>query len=177
VSARRHAGFTLVELLLAASLAVVVLTAAWSWLWTVAAAAHRSGDAAEVASSLAFARRQLLRDAHQATALAAPATGAGCGAHALALQLPGTAAAPEIVQYAVSASRATLWRKTSSNYVAEGVTRFDVVYLRAAGSEVLPEADGGLSSEDLEAVRVVRVSVAMAAGSAAAAATWSLGLP
>ena len=170
-------GFTLVELLLAASLAGVVLTAAWSWLWTVAASAHRSGEAAEVTSSLAFARRQLLRDAHLAVGLAAPVAGADCGAHALALHLPGTPTAPEIVQYAVNASRQTLWRKTSSSYVAEGVTRFDVAYLDAEGDEVSPGSDGRLSAAAIALVRVVRVSVEIASGSTAGAATWTIGLP
>ena len=47
---RRDDGFTLVELLIAAGIAAVVLTAAYAWLWNVAALAGGADDRAQAAT-------------------------------------------------------------------------------------------------------------------------------
>lgn len=173
----RKEAFTLLELLLAATLACAVLAAAWGWLWAVAVAAHEAGKRTDLSSSLAFARRQILRDARAAHGLAAPDGAAGCGAHSLALELGTVPATSDPVQYAVNDSRGVLWRRTPSSHVAEGVTRFDVSYYAADGAEIAPTAGGRVSPSELPKVALVRIAVALESGRAEREARWSVVIP
>ena len=86
-AARRVArGMTLIELLVAVSLASVVLVGAWPWCWTIVRTSHQSAERAEAESSLAFAGRLFTSEVRRSAVLG-DATGRGCSASAVVLQV------------------------------------------------------------------------------------------
>ena len=75
-------------------------------------------------------------------------------------------AAPETVTIVWDASRQVLWRKTSSTYLADHVTRFAIAYLSPVGDAVRTGSPGS----SLRGVATVRVALTVAAGGRAASA-------
>jgi hypothetical protein len=161
-----------VELAAAVLLAVLLLSASWSWLWAAEGAARRGTDAAEASTSVAFARRLLLRELRSALALAPPDAGGGCTSSSLVL-LEGDETAVTTVRYAWNAERSVLWRGTSSNYVAEDVAAFTLTYQDASGASMKGEP---LSDEQVRAVRTVGVSITVRHGSASVSSSWQVRL-
>ncbi len=68
-------GFTLVELLVAAAVAATVLSAAYGWLWNVAALAERTDDRAQAATLAAAASRAVAADVHACLRVGEPPSG------------------------------------------------------------------------------------------------------
>jgi type II secretory pathway component PulJ len=149
----RELGVSLVELLVATVVAGVVLAGSWAWLWSVAAPAHSLDASAQATSAAAFAMRAVTRDLEESTALLTPTA---CAAdRGLLLEHRHPASAPEQVAIVWDASRRVLWRKTSSTYLADHVTRFAVTYLS-------PDGDGvraGSAGSELAGVARVRVDL------------------
>ena len=72
---RRERGFTLVELLVAAAIAGLVLSAAYGWLWNVAAFAARTDDAAQAATIASAVSRAIAGDVRDGGVCGAPPAG------------------------------------------------------------------------------------------------------
>jgi prepilin-type N-terminal cleavage/methylation domain-containing protein len=155
---RAHcAGFTLVEVLVASVAAGVILAAAWGWLWTVAAPARSLQQDAQATSAAAFALRSITRELQQSTGLLAPTA---CAAdRGLLVEHHGLTTALETVPIVWDQGRGVLWRKTSSTYLADGVSRFVVTYYDALGSPLAAAAPG----ERLHVARV-HIEIALDAG-------------
>jgi prepilin-type N-terminal cleavage/methylation domain-containing protein len=168
-------GFSLIELLVALAVAGGLLAASWSWFWTLSGCVGHNADVAEAHSSLAFARRLLLRELRGAASLTAPVTGVGCTARSLAL-VPGAEDPSGLLQYAWDPVRRVLWRASSSSHVADGVTDFSVAYYDGAGETVAPAQDVGLTSAQLSTVRSVRVRIQIRSGGVAAGGEWTVAL-
>jgi prepilin-type N-terminal cleavage/methylation domain-containing protein len=168
-------GFSLVELLVVLVVACGLLTAAWGWFWTVNERVQRNAEGADASTSLAFARRLLLRELRATAALAAPAAGQGCGPHSLAL-VPGAETPSGLVQYTWDPARQVLWRASSSSHVADGVTDFLITYYDAAGRPVEATADDPLNAAQLSLVRSVDVRIALCSGPATTVAVWTVAL-
>jgi prepilin-type N-terminal cleavage/methylation domain-containing protein len=168
-------GFSLVELLVVLVAASGLLAAAWGWFWTVNARVDRGTEGAEASTSLAFARRLMLRELRGAASLAAPATGPGCGERSLAL-VPGAEVPTGLVQYAWDSARQVLWRATSSGHVADGVTDFCVTYYDDEGRPVEPASGGALGAAQVSVVRSVRMRVALGSGRSTIVGEWTIAL-
>jgi type II secretory pathway component PulJ len=151
-------GLSLAELLVATAITGVVLAGAWAWLWSVAPPARSLGANAQASSAAAFALRTVTRDLQEGAELFVPtACAPDCG---LLLEHRGPATAPETVAIVWDPSRQVLWRKTSSTYLADHVTRFAVAYLSSAGDALEVGTAGGR----LSGVGVVRVAVTVEVG-------------
>ena len=160
---RGRPGFSLVELLIAASLACALLTASWSWVWTTASAARRTDAGAQVATAQAFAARMLRADLARCVGLAAPDLGV-CGPTRLTLAMRDPVSGDdEVVTIAWDRGRGIVWRKAAGSYLAEGVTSFAVRYFASDGSEVVP-VDDVLGLEARRRVRRVAIEWASVAG-------------
>ena len=168
-------GFSLIELIVAVVAAGGLLTATWSWFWTLSGCVGHGADAAEAYTSLAFARRLLLRELRGAASLTAPAVGVGCSARSLAL-VPGAEEPSGLVQYAWDPARQVLWRASSSNHVADGVTDFAIGYLDGDGEPVTPAAGDQLAAAQLRAVRSLTLRIRLRSGGATAAGDWVVAL-
>lgn len=165
-------GLTLIEVLLAASLGAVLLAGAWGWAWSVAAAGTDVGDAAEARTSLAYARRMLLADLRDAVGLD---TLGLCSAQAIALRVGPTRHPSGAVSTVWNRERGVLWRVAPACHLADGVERFHVRYLDAAG---VPVGDGDvpLLPAQIEAVTAVEVSLRIRYGSACVEGSWPVRL-
>lgn len=167
VARRRECGFSLVEVLVAVVIAGVVLSAAYGWLWNVAAFATRTDDAAQAATIASAVSRAIAGDVRAAVTVAAPPAGRD-SARSLALVHDHVDVAPEAVLTVWDPARRVVWRNASGTYLADHVTRFVVSYgcadgRRLAGAEMLPR--------DWEGVRVVRIELVVVVGAAAVART------
>ena len=161
---RGDAGFSLVESLVAAAVAGVVLAAAFGWLWNVAAVAARTDDRAQAATIAAACVRGVAFEVRQAVGVAAPPSGRD-PARALALLHDHPDSAAEDVLVVWDPSRRVVWRNASGTYLADHVTAFRVAYLLADGQTVPGEH---MSPADWTAVRGVRVDLTVVVGTAAA---------
>jgi prepilin-type N-terminal cleavage/methylation domain-containing protein len=149
-------GFSLVELLIAASLASALLAASWGWVWTTASAARVTDARAQGATAQAFAARMLRADLARCVGLGTPDVGI-CGPTKLTLTLRDPdSGVDEVVTIAWDPGRGVVWRKAAGSYLAEGVTAFAVRYFAGDGSEVVP-VDGVLGLEARRRVRRVAV--------------------
>jgi prepilin-type N-terminal cleavage/methylation domain-containing protein len=159
----RARGFSLVELLVAASLAATLLAASWGWVWTTARAARATDARAQVATADAFAARSLRADMARCVRLATPSEGV-CGPATLALALRAARdGTTEVVTVAWDARRGVVWRKASGSYLAEGVTGFSVRYFDRNGEEEAP-VSGALGPAARARVRRVVVEWSDAGG-------------
>ena len=160
---RSQPGFSLVELLIAASLAGVMLAASWGWLWTTASAARGADARAQDATAQAFGARMLRADLARTVALGAPGQGI-CGTTRLTLLArdPATGV-DEVISVAWDPRRGVVWRKAAGSYLAEGVTSFAVRYFARDGGEVVPVNDV-LGLDARRSVRRVTVEWTSAAG-------------
>ena len=153
-------GVTLLELLVASSVALIVLGAAWAWLWGVQGVATRMDEDAQAATILAVAARAVARDVHEAVAVLPPAPGRDPAA-SLHLQHDGVDSAPEEVVIAWDAGRQVLWRNASGTYLSDHVTGFDLSYLTDDGRLVKGQE---ATTSDLATVRAVCVALSVRLG-------------
>jgi hypothetical protein len=162
-----------VELLVAASIASVVLAASWAWLWNVGGASSATADHARAATAAAFAVRSITDDLDASASLQAPPSGYS-PARTLSLLHIHSGAAAEAVLIVWDPSRRVLWRKAPGTYLADQVSRFDVTYLDAAGRELSPADLAGTAWPGL--VATVAVTAVVSAGHESAAASCSVAL-
>ena len=155
-------GLSLVELLVATVIAGIALSGAWAWLWSVAPPARSLGAKAQAVTAAAFALRAVTHDLQESSALLTPT--ACAPDQGLLLEHDHPEAAPETVTIVWDASRQVLWRKTSSTYLADHVTRFAIAYLSPVGDAVRPGSPGS----SLRGVATVRVALTVAVGGRAA---------
>jgi prepilin-type N-terminal cleavage/methylation domain-containing protein len=171
----RHSGargFSLVELLVAASLGCLVLGLAWPWCWQVCRAWRGAAPGAEAASTLAAVRRVTLSEVPQAVALLnAPDT--GCTRTTLAFAAPSGSGAAAIVTYVWDAGRGVLWRKAPGSHLAEQVTAFGIEYFDGRGRPLALDGSGRLPAGSLAEVRRLTFTVAVAGASSL---TWDVAL-
>ncbi len=153
--------FTLVELLVGAVVAATLLSAAYGWLWNVAALAGRTDDGAQAATLAATASRAVAADVHGCLRVGEPPSGRD-PARSLALVHDHVGVAAEVVLIVWDPARGVVWRNASGTYLADHIARFSVAYVLAGGSLVQGAA---MASSDWNAVRSVRVDLAATAGS------------
>lgn len=159
---RRDDGFTLVELLVAAGIASVVLAAGFAWLWNVAALAGGADDRAQAATLAAAVSRAVAGDLHAGVSVLEPPSGRD-PARSLALVHDHEASTAESVLIVWDPERGVVWRNASGTYLADHITRFSVAYVLADGSLVDGERMG---PDDWTSVRAARVDLVSAVGSA-----------
>ena len=163
----RSAGFTLVELLVAAAIIGVVLVAAFGWLWNVAAVAAKADDRAQAATIAAACTRAVACDVGAALAVVPPPSGRQ-PARTLALLHDRPEVAGDDVLVVWDPSRRVVWRNASGTYIADHVAAFAVAYVLADGSLVAGEHMGVVQWPD---VHGVRIDLTVAVGSATVART------
>ncbi len=175
--ARPASGFSLIELLVATTVAGVVLTAAWAWCWTLCGSCRTGVERADAASTIAATRRLTTAELGESLGLVAcPAV--PCSATGLAFVVPSTdAAGTDLVTYGYDAGRGVLWRKSPSSHLAEAVDEFSVAYLDARGQTLPLDAGGALPADELSLARCVALTVGVRSGAQTARATWRVCLP
>jgi prepilin-type N-terminal cleavage/methylation domain-containing protein len=137
--ARRSRGVTLVELLVASSVASVVLAGAWPWLWNAAVTTRALEGRSSAATSAAFAARMVRADLGAASAVLPPPAGYAAE-RSLRLQHRHDGSAAETVVVAWDPARRVLWRNASGTYLADHVVGFAVEYYAADGTPLAAEA-------------------------------------
>jgi hypothetical protein len=151
------------ELLVAASVAGVVLAGAFGWLWSVAAVAARTDDRAQASTIAAACVRGVAFEVRQAVAVATPPPSRDPG-RALLLRQDHPQSAAEDVLVVWDPLRRVVWRNASGTYVADHVTALQVAYLLIDGRTV---AGRDMRPADWTAVRGVRLDLAVVVGAAA----------
>jgi hypothetical protein len=165
-------GFTAVELLVACVIGGLALAAAWSWLYTSAAAGERGLRRLEAETSLAFVERTTAAELRRARRfLASPAP--GCSDHSVAFVVATDDGTTETITYVWNPATRVLWRKAPGSHLVSGVTSFTLGYLDAAGAELAP-AGGSLSVADLTRVRSLRLSLTLECGTGQVDALWDV---
>ena len=168
----RRRGFALVELLVAAGVAGVVLAASYGWLWEVAALAARQGDRAQAATIAASCVRAVTREVRASVAVAPPPDGRSPD-RSVALVHDHPDVAPEDVLVVWDPARGVVWRNASGTYLADHVTAFSVAYALSDG-RLVPGV--GMQPADWAAVSCVRVVLRAEVGSAAVERTILAGV-
>lgn len=171
----RGGGFTLVELLIAASVVAVVLGAAYAWLWNVAALAGGVDDRVQAATLAAAVSRAVTADVRGCLGVTEPPP-ARDPSRSIALVHSHPDSAAETVLTVWDPSRRVVWRNSSGTYLADHVTLLAVKYFLADGSLV---GGGSMAHSDWTSVRAVRVDLTTTVGSASArrSVVASVGLP
>lgn len=155
-------GYTLMELLVAAVIAGVVLSAAFGWLWGIAALAKGADEKAQALSIVSAVSRTVAADVRASLSVTEPPAGRD-PAGSLALAHDGVNEAPESVLLVWDASRKVLWRNGPATYVADHVTRFHVKF-RLSGGAI---RDGSsMAAADWSSIRSVDVDIAVSLESA-----------
>jgi prepilin-type N-terminal cleavage/methylation domain-containing protein len=157
-------GFTLVELLIAATVAAIVLGAAYAWLWNVAALADAADDRAQAATSAAAVSRAVARDAHASLRIVEPPPGRDPSC-SLALVRIHAGAADETTLVVWDPERGVVWRNASGTYLSDHVTLFAVAYVLADGSLI---EGGRMAASDWASIRAVRITLTSQVGAASA---------
>ena len=157
---------------MAVVIAGVVLSAAYGWLWNVAAFATRTDAAAQAATIASAVSRAIAGDVRTAVAVAPPPAGRD-PARSLALVHDHVDVAPEAVLTVWDPARRVVWRNASGTYLADHVVQLAVSYdlvdgRGLTGAEMMPRDWGG--------VRVVRVELVVVVGAAAVARTIETGV-
>jgi len=155
-----RAAFSLIELLVGAAIAGVVLAAAWGWLWAIGSTVARRDDGVQAGSLAAAITRGLTRDIGLATEVLRPEDGrdpAGC--LLLAQDTPDEAG--EKVLIAWDAARGVVWRKAPGTYLSDHVTRFAVSYMTADGRRI---DASDVTVDEWPAVRLVRIEITVRVG-------------
>ena len=150
---------------MAAVVAGLVLSAAYSWLWNVAALASRTDDKAQVATVAGAVARAAAGEVRAAVGVVEPPAGRD-PSRSLALSHDHVDKAPEDVLVVWDPARGVVWRNASGTYLADHVTRFDVSYGLADGRRVAGE---DMSAPDWAEVRLVRIELTVTFGTAVAA--------
>jgi prepilin-type N-terminal cleavage/methylation domain-containing protein len=130
-------GLSLIELLVAMSIATVVLIAAWAWVWNAGHVARGAARAAQATSSAAFAARTITDELSEAVVVAPPPAGFDPCA-ALCVEHRHLDKPAECVLIAWDTGRQVLWRKTQAGYLADHVEEFAVTYYDCRGERVDP---------------------------------------
>jgi prepilin-type N-terminal cleavage/methylation domain-containing protein len=170
---RRGAGFSLIELLVATSVAAVVLTGGWAWCWTVSRSCAAGSERLDAGSSIAFARRLSTSELDQCAGLVTTPD-ARCSATSIAFIVPSGDGATELVTYVWDAGRRVLWRKASGSHLAEGVDDFSITYFDDQG-RTLPIAPGAEPPmADLALVRRVELRLVVRCAAQTASASWQV---
>jgi prepilin-type N-terminal cleavage/methylation domain-containing protein len=164
------AGFSLVELLVAAAIIGVVLTASFGWVWSVGALAGRVDDAAQAATLVAAASRAVAAEVHAAVGVDPPGAGRDPSC-SLVLVHDHVATAAESVVIVWDPARDVLWRNASGTYLADHVTRFGVAYVLTDGRIV---AGASIAEADWTAVGSLRIEISTGVGSASATRSLEL---
>lgn len=156
----KPAGFSLVELLVAAAVTGVVLAAAFGWLWNVAGLAGGTDDRVQAATVAAACARAVARDVEAAVAVTQPPVGRDA-ARSLALRhdRPGVAAEDVLVVW--DPGRRVVWRNASGTYLADHVAAFELSYLLPDGRLI---AGGDMEAVHWATVRGVRVRLSVTIG-------------
>lgn len=148
--------------MVATAIAGLVLSAAYSWLWNVAALAARTDDDVQTATVAGALARALAADVRAAVGVTVPPAGRD-PARSLALAHDHVDTAREAVLVVWDPGRRVVWRNASGTYLADHVTRFEVMYGLSDGRLV---AGGTMTAQDWRFVRRVRVELAVTVGSA-----------
>ena len=159
---RRDQAFTLIEVLVAGSVAAVILAGAYGWLWNVAALAGQTDDRVQAGTLAAAAARAVGGDARAAVGVRQPPAGRD-PARSLSLAHDHVDAAPESVLIIWDPVRAVVWRNASGTYIADHMTEFAVTYGLADGRWV---SGAEMAALDWPSVRRLRVELAATVGSA-----------
>ena len=155
-------GFTLVELMVGAVIAGVVLSAGFGWLWNLAALAGGVDDRAQAATLTAAVSRAVAADAQVSISAVDPPAG-GDASRSLALQHDHVGVAAEAVLIVWDPARCVVWRNASGTYLGDQVTRFTLAYVLADGSLV---RGVDISPADWVDVRALRVDLEVTIGTA-----------
>lgn len=167
--ARRVAGFSLAEMVVATALASFMLAMAWPWCLGVAARWSRCAVRADDQTTLASVRRVTTAEVRQAACLLrTPAT--ACSAHSLAFAMR-QGDAMTIVTYVWDQQRRVLWRKAAGSHLAEGVGAFAITYFDSDGHPLTMGQDGDVPDASLSCVRRLRFTVTVGASEAE---TWDV---
>lgn len=156
-----EAAFTLMELLVGAAVAATVLSAAYGWLWNVAAAAGRADDRAQATTLADAVARAVVADVHASVRAGEPA--GHDPSRSLALVHDHVGIPAEAVLIVWDPGRAVVWRNASGTYLADHITRFSLAFALDGGRLI---QGAGMSSADWADVRAVRVDLAATVGSA-----------
>ncbi len=159
---RRDQAFTLVEVLVAAAVAAVVLAGAYGWLWNVAALAGETDDRIQAGTLAAAAARAMGGDVRSSVAVRQPPAGRD-PARSLWLAHDHVEVAPEDVLVVWDPERAVVWRNASGTYVADHITAFTVVYGLVDGRWL---TGAEMAASDWPSVRRLSVELAATVGSA-----------
>jgi prepilin-type N-terminal cleavage/methylation domain-containing protein len=159
---RSGAGFTLVEVLVAAVVTGVVLAASYGWLWSVGALARSTDDRVQATTLADAAVRTVQGDVHASIGVAPPPAGRDV---ALSLALihnhPGRAS--EGLLFVWDAARRVVWRNASGTYIADHISSFGVGYRLRDGRVVQAAA---MMTGDWTVVTAVRVQLTTTVGAA-----------
>jgi prepilin-type N-terminal cleavage/methylation domain-containing protein len=172
---RSGAGFALIEVLVAAVVAGVVLSGAYGWLWSVAALARRTDDRVQAATLVDAAARGIADDVRHSSVVLAPPAGRDV-ARTLALVHRHVGQSQEAVLLVWDPSRRVVWRNASGTYLADHVGRFGVAYRLDDGRLV---AGADMAMCDWPSVAAIRIELSADVGSAAASrcVETAVGLP
>jgi Tfp pilus assembly protein PilW len=169
---RGSSGFTIVELLLACVIGSLALAAAWSWLFTSAAAGGREQRRLETETSLAFVERLTAAELRRASLFLASPT-PGCSAQSVLFVVADDEGATETISYVWSPSTRVLWRKATGSHLVSGVLDFTITYFDGTGAEVA-STGGALTAAELSRVRRLRLAIALACGTREMGASWDV---
>jgi len=158
---RGERGFALIEVLVAAAIAGLVLAGAYAWLWNTAALASRTDDRSQAATIASAVSRAVAGDVRGAVGVEPPS--GRDRSRSLALAHDHVDVAPEAVLIVWDPARGVVWRNASGTYLADHVSRFDLTYGLADGRLLAGTAMG---IADWALVRVVRVELTATVGRA-----------
>jgi hypothetical protein len=143
------------------------MAGAWAWLWTAVGAATRTDADVQARTVLAAALRTVRAEVSSAAeARLVPGVPTGRGLR-LVSRIPFSVG--DVTDIVWDPSRAVLWRRTSSTYVADGVTWFKVTLLDARGRQL----DDGVRAA---AIRI-EIVVERAGSSTTASTCFAVGQP
>ena len=163
------------ELLVAMSLASLMMAAAWAWLFSVTDVSAGDDARSEVESRLGFAHRLITGEVTSGTLVADPV--GSCTRTCLTIAVTRLDNTSETIVYRYDQSRSILWRKSSGSHVAEGVRALSFEYLSADGEPLALGEDDALAPALAASVRAVRLAMTLAVrGAAPHAYTWTMPL-
>jgi prepilin-type N-terminal cleavage/methylation domain-containing protein len=162
VRSKSGAGFTLIEVLVAAAVTSVVLAASYGWLWSVAALARRTDDRVQATTLADAAARGIEGDVHASIGVTPPPAGRD-PALSLTLVHHHTGTARESLLIVWEAARRVVWQNASGTYIADHIGSFSLSYCLRDG-RVIPGAD--MRAGDWAGVSSVGVELAATVGSA-----------
>ena len=160
---RRDQAFALIEVLVAAAVAAIVLAGAYGWLWNVAALAGQTDDRVQAGTLAAAAARAVGGDVRAAVERAATSRRQGPGALARRWRTTTSTWLPRTCSSSGTRPAPWSWRNASGTYVADHITGFAVVYGLADGRWL---SGAEMAAPDWPSVRRLRVELAATVGSA-----------